>query len=293
MRRSATLAGLMFTAPWLIGASVFIFLPMVMSAWYSLTEYPMLRPPVYIGVENYRELLGDKRFWLVVSNTAIFAAISIPLSTVVALVLAALISTRGLRWAGFYKAAIFVPTLVPMMASAMVWLWLFNGKLGLINAALAVVGVAGPSWLEDAWYAIPAVALTSVWGVGQMVVVYSAAMQEVPRELYEAGNLDGMGPLRRFWHVTLPMISPVVLFNAVTLMIGTLQVFAIPYVLFRNERGQRDEGYYYAMMLYDNAFVQQRMGYASAMAWIQLLIILALTGAAFALSRRFVHYRAE
>ena len=291
--KRSTLAGLAFTAPWLIGASVFLFLPMFLSAWYSLTDYPILKAPVFVGLANYTELLRDARFWRVVMHTAIFAAISIPLSTAVSLVLAALVATPGLRFANLYKAIIFVPTLVPMMASAMIWLWLFNGEYGLINGLLKVIGFKyGPNWLTDEWFVIPAVVIASLWGVGQAVVVYAAAMKEVPRELYEAAGIDGMGVLSRFWHVTMPMISPVILFNVVTLLIGTLQIFALPYVLFRNERGQNASGDFYTLMLYDNAFVNQRMGYASAMAWLQMVVILVLTGIMFAASRKLVHYRA-
>lgn len=302
MNRRAFWAGLAFTSPWLIGATVFLFLPMAMSAWYSLTDFPILKDPAFIGTANYRELLGDERFWLVVKNTAIYAVFSIPLATLISLVLAAMVSTPGLRLAGFYKAVIFIPTLVPMMASAMVWLWLFNGKFGLVNALLVALRVAttdpnaewflAPNWLQDDRFAMVAIIVTSLWGVGQSVVIYAAAMQEVPRELYEAAGIDGMSAVRRFVHITLPMISPLILFNVINLLIGTLQVFALPYVLFRDERGQRAAGDFYTLMLYDNAFVYQRMGYASAMAWIQMLAILVLTGIGFLLSRRLVHYRA-
>ena len=293
-RRSPLLTGLAFTAPWLVGSAIFLFLPMAMSLWYSFTDYPILKEPVYIGLDNYAELAGDARLHAVAINTALFAVVAIPLSTVLSLALAAMVSTRSMRLAGFYKAAIFIPTLVPIMASAMIWLWLFNGQFGLINRALGALGLPEkfwPNWLASDNLALPVMVICSLWSVGQQVVIYAAAMQEVPRELYEAGGLDGMGPLRRFWHVTLPMISPVMLFNVVTLLIGTLQVFALPYVLFRDERGQRPAGDFYTLMLYDNAFVYQRMGYASAMAWVQMAVILVLTGVLFWASKRLVHER--
>jgi multiple sugar transport system permease protein len=177
------------------------------------------------------------------------------------------------------------------MAAAMVGLWLLNARFGLINLVLGGLGVATPNWLEDPPWAIPALVLTAVWGVGQMVVVYIAAINEVPASLYEAARLDGMGAVRRLVHVTLPMISPAILFNTVTLTIASFQAFVMPYVLFRNERGQRAAGDLYNLYLYDNAFVYQKMGTASAMAWLQLVVVLGLTGLMLAASRRLVHYR--
>lgn len=285
------LSGLAWTSPWLVGFAAFLFLPLAMSLWYSFTDYPLLRPPVFVGVENYTELMHDKKFWLVVWNTLCYAAFAIPLCTIVSLVIAAALATPGLKARGFFLGAVFLPTLVPMMAAAMVWLWLFNAENGLINVLLRLVGVTGPIWLNDAHWSIPAIVLTGVWGVGQMVVVYVAAINEVPASLYEAGTLDGMGPVRRFQHVTLPLITPAILFNVITLTIGSLQIFVMPYVLFRNEQGQRDSGNMYNLLLYDNAFVYAKFGYASAMAWIQLLVVLALTGVMLLASKRLVHYR--
>lgn len=286
-----TIAGLLWTSPWLVGCLVFMLIPMGMSFWYSFTDYPLLKPPVYVGLDNYRSLLADDRFWLVVKNTSLYAAVAIPVCTLVALVMAAGLATPGVPMGRAFAAAVYLPTLVPMMATAMIWMWLFNGRYGLINNVLSIVGIAGPNWLEDARFAIAVLVITSVWSVGQMVVVYIAAINEVPASLYEAARIDGMGPVRRFVHITLPMISPAILFNVITLTIGSLQVFVMPYVLFRNERGQKAAGDMYNLLLYDNAFVYRKFGHASAMAWLQLLVILALTGLMLAMSKRLVHYR--
>lgn len=290
--RRHILSGLLWSTPWLVGFAAFILVPLGLSLYYSFTDYPLLKPPVWVGTANYEGLLADPRFWLVVRNTLLFAAVSIPVSTLVALAIAAMLATPGLKGRAWFTAAIFLPTLVPMMAAAMLWLWLFNARYGLINNLLAAVGVSGPNWLEDAAWALPAIVLTSVWAIGQMVVVYVAAINEVPAQLYEAAMLDGLGPVRRFWNVTLPMISPAILFNVITLTIGCMQVFVMPFVLFRNERGQRAAGDFYNLMLYDNAFVYQKFGVASAMAWLQLIVVLGLTGVMLWASRRLVHYRA-
>lgn len=308
-RLGRSLAGVAWTSPWLVGGTAFILLPMALSLYFSLTDFSLLEPPMWIGGENYRRLWSDPRFWLSVKNTLLFAAVFIPLATALSLLLAVALSGR-LRVAKFVQACVFIPTLVPMVATAVVFSWLFNAKYGLVNQLLGAVGVAErhwPNWLSGSmtlpWkvgpeeqaslpLAVPALVFLSLWSIGQQVVVYIAAVNEVPTELHEAARLDGMGPVGRFFRVTLPMISPVVLFNVIVLTINTLQVFAQPYILFRTKDGQNDDGLFYTMYLYDNAFVYQKMGYASAMAWIQLLVVLILTGMMWWVSRRFVHYRA-
>jgi multiple sugar transport system permease protein len=287
--------GLLWSSPWLVGLALFMLMPMAMSLWYSFTDYPLLKPAVFVGLDNYRGLMRDPRFWLVVKNTLVYAALVIPLSTALSLVLAGALASPRLPFARFFTAMVYVPTLVPMMATAMIWFWMFNGRYGLINAALGgalrALGLSTPNWLEEPSWAMPALVLTALWSVGQMVVVYIAAIHEVPASLYEAAKLDGMGAARRFLHVTLPMISPAILFNVLTLTIGSMQVFVMPYVLFRNERGQRPAGDMYNLYLYDNAFVYQKFGTASAMAWMQLVVVLLLTGVMLKASTRLVHYR--
>lgn len=284
------LRGLLWVSPWLIGATAFMFIPMALSLYYSLTDYPLLEPPLWCGLDNYRRMLDDPTLWRVVKNTAIYCLFAIPAQTVIAVVLATLLNGK-VRGARFFQACLFLPTLVPLIASAMVWMWLFNGELGLINRLLALVGIQGPTWLVDKNWVMPAMVIMSLWGVGQAMVVYIAALQDVPRELYEAGRIDGMGPVRQFINVTLPMISPAVLFNVIALTINSVQIFAVPYVMFRRPDGQNPAGHFYTMYLYENAFVYGQMGYASAMAWLQLLVVLLLTGVMLLASRRLVHYR--
>lgn len=281
--------GLTWVSPWIIGALAFVFAPMAMSLYYSFTDYPLLEPPLYIGLDNYKAMFSDPTFGRVVWNTTAYAVVSIPLFTIVALLLAALLSGSG-RVVAFYRAAVFIPTLVPLIASAMVWMWLFNGEFGLINKLLSLVGIRGPAWIIDKQWVLPSMVIMSVWGVGQGVVIYIAAMQDVPRQLYEAARIDGMGRARQFVHITLPMISPAILFNVISLTIAAIQVFAVPMVMFRRPDGQNPAGHYYTMYLYENAFVYGKMGYASAMAWVQLIVVLALTGIMLAAGRRLVHY---
>jgi len=363
--RRDTLAGLAFVSPWLIGFLAFMAAPIVMSFYYSFTDYPLLEPPIWIGLGNYARMFTDPVFWKTMENTTVYALFAIPIGTTLALLVAWLLN-QNVRGQSVFRAAVFLPSLVPLVAATMIWLWLFNGELGIINQAWDVVGpvvapvvnllvpglagasvfaltclpvivlvarfrdgqnkgwglfglaqiiflsvavwlllsgrlgwitsagipVHGPNWLGEATWIMPALVIMSLWAVGQAVVIYLAALQDVPIALYEAADLDGMGPLTRFLNVTVPMISPVILFNVIMAIIASWQVFAVPYIMLGSSGGPDRAGYFYTMYLYDNAFRYQQMGYASAMAWVQLLIILALTGLTFLLSRKLVHYRA-
>ena len=287
--RRRTLTALAFLSPWLVGLSVFLLLPIALSLYYSFCDYNLLQEPVWIGGRNYADLARDNVFWKALTNTAWYAILALPAGLLVSLGLALLLNVQT-PGQSFYRAIIFLPSLVPMVASAVLWLWLFNGRAGLINSGLAVIGLDGPAWLLEPRWAMPALAFMSLWAVGHTVVVYLAGLQDVPRQLYEAAAIDGATGAGRLWHVTLPMLSPVIFFNLVLAIIATLQVFAVPFVM---TRGNPDRAtYFYTMYLYDNAFTFLRMGYASAMAWVQLLMIMGLTALAFWSARRWVHYEA-
>lgn len=285
------LIGIGFVSPWIIGFLAFTLVPVALSFYYSLCDYSLLQPPAFIGLENYRELAADPIFWKALRNTGYYAAIALPLGLFTALWIALLLNAP-IRGVSIYRTIVFLPSLVPLVASAMLWLWMFNSKLGLVNTALVAVGVSNPpGWLTDTAWAMPALIIMSVWGVGNTVVIFLAGLQDVPRDLYEAAEIDGAGPVRRLLHVTLPMLSPVIFFNLIMAIIGALQVFAAPFIM--TGGGPARSTYFFTMYLYDNAFSYLRMGYASSMAWVQLLIILALTGIAFATSRRWVHYQGQ
>jgi multiple sugar transport system permease protein len=282
--------GLGFLSPWLIGFSVFTLLPIVLSFYYSLCDYSLLQKPLYTGLDNYRALAADPVFWKSLVNTGYYAIMALPAGMLVSLGLALLLNA-DVKGQAVYRTIFFLPSLVPAVASAMLWLWLFNAKLGLINVLLGKIGISGPQWLSSQEWAMPALALMSLWGVGNTVVIYLAGLQDVPRELYEAAEIDGANPWQRLCNVTLPMISPVIFFNLVMAIIGSMQVFTIPYIM--TGGGPARATYFYTMYLYDNAFNFLRMGYASAMAWVQLFIILCLTGFAFWSSKRWVHYQGK
>lgn len=289
-RSPSSLPGLLWTAPWWLGFLLLLAGPMAYSLYISLCDYPMLQPPVYVGADNYVELARDPIFHKVLLNTFIFAALAIPAGTILAVLLAVLLN-RPARGQAIFRTCIFVPTIVPIVATAVVWLWLLNPQFGLINHVLRWFGIEGPTWLASPGWAMISLVMVSLWAVGSPVVVYLAGLQDVPDALYEAARIDGAGWLRQFWHVTLPGISPVILFNVIVGIIATWQVFAVPFVMMKGSPGPDRSTYFYTMYLFDNAFKFLKMGYASAMAWIQLAIILALTGLVFLLSRRAVYYR--
>ena len=303
-----------FAAPYLIGVAAFLVYPLAMSLYFSFCNYSMLQPPIWIGWTNYRHLLTDHAFHTALWNTIIYAAISVPFTLALSLLLAILLN-QPTRHQGIYRTIVFMPSLVPLVASALIWQWLFNADNGLINAVLRpVLHVLGrrifsplaaalgaghgtvdslrhlvpPVWLGDPHWAMAAIIFISFWGVGQTVVIFLAGLQDVPRELHEAAEMDGAGAIHRFFNITLPMLSPVIFFNLIMGIIGSWQIFDIPYVMTGGGPGRST--LFYSMYIFEAAFNQLRMGPACAMAWIQLLIILFLTVPAFASARKWVYY---
>jgi multiple sugar transport system permease protein len=281
--------GLAFVSPWLVGFTLFTLVPVALSFYYSFCDYALTapdRPALWVGLANYRELIGDSVFWTSLRNTFYYASMALPAALLLSLGLALMLNAN-IGGQAVYRAVIFLPSLVPATAAAMIWLWMFNGKFGLFNHLLSLVGLDGPNWLGDKW-AMPSLAFMSVWGVGNTVVIYLAGLQDVPRELLEAAEIDGASRFGRLIHVTLPVLSPVIFFNLVMAIIGTFSVLTVPYIM--TQGGPDNATYFYTMYSYDVAFRYLRMGYASALAWVQLVIILCLTAIAFWSARRWVHY---
>lgn len=288
-------AGLAFTAPWIIGFAVFTLYPVLASLYFSFCDYSILQRPLWIGLENYRTLAGDDVFWISLRNTLYFAGAAVPLGTATSLALALLLN-QDVRGRAFFRTLFFLPSIVPLVASAMLWLWIFNGSSGLLNQVLAPVfalwGGTPPAWLGDPAWAKPALILMSAWGAGHSMIIYLAGLQNVPRELYESADLDGAGVWAKFWHITLPVISPVIYFNVVMGIIGAMQVFTTAFVMTGGTDGNPARStLFYALYLFSSAFYDLRMGYASAMAWILFLLIATLTWIATRVAARKVHYQ--
>jgi multiple sugar transport system permease protein len=281
-------AGLLFVSPWIVGFCVFLAYPLIASIYFSFCDYSVLKAPVFIGFDNYKELFHDELFWTALKNTLLYAVIAFPAGLMTALILAMLLNAK-VKGMAVYRTFFFIPSLVPQVSLAVLWLWVLNGEHGVLNVVLSKVGITGPNWLSEPAWSKPAMVIMSVWGVGNAVLIYLAGLQDVPQQLIEAAELDGANGWQKTRNVTLPMISPVILFNGIMGIIGTLQVFTVPYIMFPNGTPARST-YFYAMYLFDNAFKYQKMGYASAMGWIMFLIVLTLTLTSLRLSEKHVHY---
>lgn len=281
--------GLLWISPWVIGFGAFLLAPILMSMYYSFTDYSLLDVPVVIGVDNYHELAGDALFWIALRNTIFFAMMMVVGSTILSVGLAVLLE-NPLRGGGFVRAIVFLPTLVPVVSVCVTWRWMFNPEYGLINTSLSAIGVQGPNWLGEKALALPSMALMSLWVIGSPMLICAAALKDVPRSLYEAATLDGASSLGRFRHVTLPMISPAIMFNLLMSVIWALQVIAPPMIMTRG--GPDNATLTYSMYVYKVAFEFGRMGYASSLAWIQVLLTLALACVVLAAGRGRVYYRA-
>lgn len=283
--------GLLFISPWIVGFLAFTLYPMIASIYYSFCDYDVLSRPVWIGTLNYRDMATDPVFWKSLRNTLYFAAFSLPLGLFLSVAIAMLLN-HDVRGRAVYRTCYFLPSLVPLVAVAMLWIWIFNGSFGLLNQFLLLLGVKGPNWLADESWTKPSLVLASLWGVGGSMVIYLAALQEVPRDLYESADLDGANAWHKIRHITIPMISPVIYFNLVMGIIGSLQQFALPYVMLGGS-GVNRSALFYATYIYENAFSYNQMGYACAMAWVLFLLIVALTWLATRATRRHVHYGGE
>jgi len=289
MMRRKTMTGWMFVAPWIIGFVIFGLYPIITSFYYSLTRYDVLRIPQYIGLANYQHLLfEDPVFWTSVWNTLFYTVVRVPIAIFLSLILAVLVNQaiRGMRW---FRTMYFIPSIVTGVVLSVLWLWIFNPEYGLINAALSRINISGPLWLQDPFWSKPALIIMSLWSVGgPRMLVFLAALQGISQQLYEAIELDGGGWWAKFRHVTVPTISPVLFLWAVLEVIASLQVFVEAYVM--TEGGPLQSTLFYNLYLYQKAFDDFEMGYASAMAWILLVITLVAMWAQVKLSKKWVHY---
>lgn len=292
LKRRQALTGYLFISPWVLGLLIFGFYPIIMSIYYSLCQYDVLRIPQFIGLQNYRELItDDPYFWKSIWNTLYFTALRIPLSILGSLLLAVLVNNavRGIR---FFRTIYFIPSIVTGVVLSVLWMWMFNPQYGLINSFLAFMGLKGPLWLQSPQWSKPALVLMGLWSIGGgRMLVFLAALQGIPQHLYEAVDLDGGGWWSKFRHVTLPMISPVLFLWTVLEVIFSFQIFTEAYVMTKG--GPLDSTLFYNLYLYFKAFDDFQMGYASALAWLLLVITLAVTLIQFKIGKRWVYYEGE
>lgn len=285
------LIGLAFISPWIIGLLLLTLYPVVATMYYSFCDYDILSKPVWIGTLNYQDMFTDSVFWKSLYNTLYYAAFAIPLGLIISVMVAVMLN-QPIKGRPIYRTIYFLPSMVPVVAVAMIWLWIFNGRFGLLNYGLSLIGLEGPNWLADENWTKPALIIMSFWGIGGSMVICLAALQDVPRQLYESADIDGANAWHRLCHITLPMISPVLYFNLIMGIIGSLQVFAQPYIMMGGG-GPNRSALFYAVYLYENAFNYNQMGYACAMAWVLFLIILFLTWVATKATRKRIYYAGE
>ena len=287
-----TTAGWLTVMPWLVGFAVFTAFPFVSSLYFSFTKYDVISSPEWIGIDNYKRLLTDDRlFPVTLRNTFLYALMYVPLHIITALSVALLLNQAS-RAKGIFRTAFYLPSVTPAVATAYLWLWILNPSDGLLNRALEFLRLPAPSWTVDPNWTKPTIVITSLWAMGGAMLMFLAALQGVPRDLYEAAELDGAGRWERFRSVTLPMISGVTFFVATISTISALNVFTQGYVMFDKDGGPDNSALFIVMYLFKRAFGSGyfQMGYASAIAWVLFLIILVITIVQFKLAKRWVYY---
>ncbi len=291
--RREAIEGFLYISPWVLGFLVFTLGPMLASLFFSFTKYSILRPPELIGLDNYVTIFTrDRLFIQSLSRTAYYAAAVVTLGVIGSLLLAVLLNQK-LAGTVVFRTMYFLPSLTPIVASALLWQWLYQPELGLFNSALAMIGIKGPGWLTTTEWAIPSLVIMALWaglGGGRMII-FIAGLQGVPQELYEAAAIDGAGTWARFRNITLPMITPTIFFNLVLGIIGSFSVFAVAFVA--TQGGPARATYFYVYNIYKTGFADFNMGYASALAWIFFAILLVFTLIQFRLQRLWVYYESE
>ncbi|MFL1676284.1 carbohydrate ABC transporter permease [Paenibacillus dendritiformis] len=288
--------GLAFASPWIIGFLVFTVYPFFGSLYFSLTDYDLFSPPRWVGLDNYKQIIADSGFYKSLGNTFFMAFISVPITLTCSLLIALLLNTK-VKGINYYRTIFYLPSVIPIVASALLWTWMLNPDFGLINMVLRSLGLPDPAWLLDPGYTKPSLILMSLWGSGAGALIFLAALQGVPKQYYEAAQVDGANWWHRFWRITVPALSPIILFQLIMGLIGAFQIFTESYIL---AGGKVDGGkslggpdqslLFYAVNLYQEAFVYLKMGYASALAWILFLIVLLITFVLLKTSGRWVYY---
>jgi multiple sugar transport system permease protein len=285
--------GLAFISPWIVGFLGFTVYPLLSSFYYSLTDYNLFASPEWVGLANYQTaLVDDHLFRTALWNTLFVTVLGVVLGLATSLPLALLLNTQ-VRGVTIFRAIYFLPSIVPIVASAILWKWIFNANYGLLNAGLSALHLPAPAWLADPDWIKPALVMMSLWGVGAPVILYLAALQDVPRQLYEVADLDGASFLQKTWNITLPMISPVILFNTIIAIINWLQYFSESFIITAGTGKPANAALFYVLYLYQRAFRDLQMGYASALAWLLFVVTLVITLLILRFSRHWVYYEVK
>ena len=285
-----SVAAYVFLLPWLIGFFVLTLGPLLASLYFSFTDFDLLTPPQWIGLDNFVEMFTqDRRFKAALGVTFRYVVFSVPLSLAFALLVAMLLN-REIRGIGVYRAVYYLPSLLGgSVAIAILWRQIF-GKEGVVNQVLALFGIVGPSWISPPQFALNTLIILHIWQFGASMLIFLAGLKQIPQDLYDAAAVDGAGPMSKFFRITVPMLTPVIFFNLIMGIIGAFKAFTSAYVVSGGSGGPLDSTLFYTLYLYKKGFTDFEMGYASAMAWVLLLIIAACTALVFRSSRLWVHY---
>lgn len=289
-RQRETFAFYLSIGPWLLGFALFIAGPMLVSLLISFTDWDLLSAPRWVGLDNYRKMVDDRRFWQALRVTTLYTLFYVPSDLIGGLLLAMLVHPH-LAGRRIFRTIFYLPTVLSGVAFVVVWLWMLNPTSGLVNTLLAQVGIQGPRWLMDPQWALASLLLMSFWGWGRTMVIFLAGLQSIPGEYYEAAAMDGASGLRQFAAITLPLLTPTLFFNLILSIIGTFQTFTSAFVA--TDGGPLDATLFYVLYLYKQAFELRHMGYASAMAWVLFAIVLVFTVTVFRSQRRWVFYGGE
>lgn len=282
-----TLIGYIFISPFILGFLLWFLIPALTSLWMAFQDWNMITSPKFAAFDNFKSLFTDNLFWQALKVTSIYTAISVPLNMVVAFALAMLMNTK-VRGISVFRTIFYMPSIVPAVANAVLWAWILNSEFGLLNALLHAVGLPKVLWLQEPEWALPALILMSLWGLGGTMVTYLAGLQGIPDVFYEAAEIDGAGAWTKLRHITIPLMSPVIFFNLIMGIIGTFQIFTAGYLI--TNGGPQNATLFYVLYLYRNAFQYLRMGYAAALAWVLFFIIMGLTAFVFRGIGRLVYY---
>lgn len=283
-----TIAGFLFASPWLIGFILFTAYPIVSSIYFSLTDYDILSEPMWVGLSNYIEMFKwDPAFWRSLWNTFYYVVFAVPLGMIIGLLIA-LILNADIKGIAVYRTMYYMPSIVPIVASSILWSWMFNPNYGLLTLAVEALGLKAPAWLGDPRWAKASLIIMSLWGAGSGMIIYLAGLKNIPKTYYEAAQLDGAGSWTIFWRITIPLLTPTLFFQLIMGIIGSFQVFTQAFIM--TDGGPNDATLFYVLHLYRNAFQFWRMGYASAMAWVLFAIIMAFTAVNWLSSKYWVHY---
>jgi len=283
-----TIAFYLFASPWLIGLLVFTLGPMIASFLLSFADYPLIVPPKWIGLENYIEMFtDDKLVWQSLKVTFLYSLGAIPLFLTTSFLIAMLLNQQ-IRGITIFRTIYYLPSVISGVPVALLWLWMLNPEFGLVNNMLKEIGIKGPQWFFSTTWVIPSFILMNLWGLGVTMVIFLAGLQGIPAHLYEAAEIDGAGAWSKFRNVTLPMMSPIILFNGVIGIIDSFQIFTPAFVI--TNGGPANASLFYGLYLYNNAFKFFNMGYAAALAWLMFLIILIITGLVFRLTGSWIYY---